>query len=197
MGPSKKQYVDTEEWKLILRCQKGERKAFDELFGRYQQRIFNSILHFLGDDAESLDVCQEVFIHVFRSIKGFRGDSSFFTWIYRIVVNLARNRYKQKYRRRKVVAETVETEDGQGPLERAVSHEPSPERVFQNKELNLAIRQELAALHVDQRMPLVLREIEGLAYEEIASILKVNHGTIKSRIARGRMILQEKLQKYL
>jgi len=197
MDALKKTHLDPGERRLIERCQKGDREAFDRLFGLYQDRIYNSVRHFLGNDEESSDVCQEVFVHVFRSIKSFRGESGFFTWLYRIVMNITRNRYKQKYRRRRLIAEPLDHEGAQDPLEKAVSHDPGPEAQAQSLEMTGIIRRELNRLSPDQREALVLREIEGFSYEEISSILQEREGTIKSRIARGRTILQQKLKPYL
>ncbi len=196
MFGKKKVYKDAAEWKLIQRCKEGDREAFDELFNKYHQRIFNSILYFFGDVNESQDICQEVFINGYQSIKNFRGDSNLFTWLYRIAVNLVKNKFKQRALQKRVITSNPVNEDGKSFIEEVAAKENS-EQDAEKRELMQAIQSALMGLEEDKRMALVLREIDGLSYEEIAKILRISEGTVKSRIARGRGILQKNLKSFL
>ena len=171
--------------------------VFDELFERYQAMVFNLAYRILGDREEALDISQEVFLIIYRKLHRFRGDSSLKTWIYRIAINRASNRCRwwNRLRRRGTVSldqhlaknpgfhlsETLETDDR------------SPEENLLSKERSLEIQQSLLRLPVSQRVAVVMRDIEGMSYEEIAASTETTLGTVKSRIARGR----EELKRHL
>jgi RNA polymerase sigma-70 factor (ECF subfamily) len=187
----------TTDEELVLRCQQGDASAFEALFVRYQRRVYYIVLNYLGDPAECEDLCQEVFIQVYRSIRSFRGDSSFYTWLYRIVVNMTKNCIKQKVRQRHVFGQATEEEMAGVPSGRAAGGPLAPDRELERVELGVVLRRELLALNESFRMALILREVDGLSYEEIADVLKVGAGTVKSRIARGRRDLKKKLKSFI
>jgi RNA polymerase sigma-70 factor (ECF subfamily) len=154
--------------------------------------VFNLALHLLGDRDDALDVSQEVFLRVFRTLSRFRGQSVLRTWIYRIVVNQVRNR--QRWWRRRRRADLVSLDDHLtrcGELE--ATSEVLPDRLLASKETAARIWSAMERLPFDQRTALVLREIDGLRYEEIAFTLDVAVGTVKSRLTRARHALREEL----
>lgn len=186
--------VDSREASLVQRCAAGDELASVELVQEHQRMVYQLALHLLGDHNEALDLSQEVFLRVFATIHRFRGQSSLKTWIYRIVVNQARNR--QRWWRRRRRSDQVSLDDhirahGEPPAER---DQVSPDRVFGRKQLASRIWLALDRLPFDQRTAIVLREIDGLSYEEIAFSLETAVGTVKSRLARARETLREELR---
>jgi len=171
--------------------------GFDALFDRYHSLVFHLAYRVLGDREEALDVCQEVFLTVYRKLSRFRGDSSLKTWIYRIAVNRAANRCRwwNRLRRRGTVSlEQHLSNEGRGGLvESLESGDASPEESLLKREERDQLERSLAKLPVKQRVALVLRDIEGLPYEQISVLLEVSPGTVKSRIARGREELKRRL----
>jgi RNA polymerase sigma-70 factor (ECF subfamily) len=154
--------------------------------------VFSLALHLLGDRDEALDLSQEVFLRVFRTISGFRGQSALRTWIYRIVVNQARNR--QRWWRRRHRAEQVSLDDHLQQFGEMANHaDVLPDRLLASKETAARIWQALSRLPFDQRTALILREVDGLRYEEIAFSLNVAVGTVKSRLTRARQALRADL----
>jgi RNA polymerase sigma-70 factor (ECF subfamily) len=171
--------------------------GFDALFERYHSLVFHLAYRVLGDREEALDVCQEVFLTVYCRLSRFRGDSSLKTWIYRIAVNRAANRCRwwNRLRRRGTVSleDHLSHEDRGGLMESLESGDSSPEESLLKREERDQLERSLAKLPVKQRVALVLRDIEGLPYEEISALLEVSLGTVKSRIARGREELKRRL----
>lgn len=187
--------IDSDE-AIVARCQKGDRSAFDELVLRYQKKVFNVTYRMLGNYTEASDVAQEAFIRAYRSIKRFRGQSSFYTWLYTIASNLCRNRLRYLSRQRASVVSLdnpVRTEEGVVHRE-PVSATPAPAAVLDRKEKGEFIQEAINLLDEPHRIVVVLRDIELLPYGEISRILKVNIGTIKSRLHRARSLLREKLK---
>jgi RNA polymerase sigma-70 factor (ECF subfamily) len=186
--------VGSGEAVLISRCAAGEEMACTELVNEYQRMVFHLALHMLGDHDEALDLSQEVFLNVFRTIGRFRGQSSLRTWIYRIVVNQARNR--QRWWRRRHRADQVSLEER---IEKTGDMPPAseldgPDRMFGQRELARRIWGALDELPFEQRTVMILREIDGLSYEEIAFSLGVAVGTVKSRLTRAREALRSQLR---
>jgi len=181
---------------LVKQCQEGSLTAFDELVLKYHKKVFNVAYRLLDNYDEANDIAQEVFVRAFRAIKGFRFKAQIFTWLYRITVNLSKNRLKvlaRERRRTTSLDDPITTEEGQ--VRRQVAQDdPSPSDELINKEKGELIARALASLEDEFRTVVVLRDIEGLGYEEIAQIIKVNIGTVKSRLHRARMLLQEKLK---
>src|SRR5437867_5930794 len=164
--------VDSREVALIERCVAGDEAACADLVAAHQRTVFNLAFHLLGDRDEALDVSQEVFLRVFRTLTGFRGQSALRTWIYRIVVNQARNR--QRWWRRRRRADLVSLDDHLkrcGEIE--ATREVLPDRLLASKETEVRIWAAMERLPIDQRTALVLRELDGLGYEEMAISLHV------------------------
>ncbi len=185
--------VDTREAALIERCAAGDDAACTDLVAIHHRMVYNLSLHLLGDRDEALDLSQEVFLRVFRTLAKFRGQSALRTWIYRIVVNQARNR--QRWWRRRHRGEQVSLDahvEKFGELE-ATNDASTPDRIFVRKETASRIWSALDRLPFDQRTALVLREIDGLRYDEIAFSLGIAVGTVKSRLTRARQALREEL----
>ena len=186
--------VGGREAALIQRCAARDEEACAELVSEHQRMVYQLSLNLLGDHNEALDLSQEVFLRVFRTIHNFRGHSALRTWIYRIVVNQARNRQRWWRRRRK--SQQVSLDDhirDHGELPEK-NDGVSPDRMLGRKELAEQIRTALEDLPFDQRTALVLREIDGLSYEEIGYSLGIAVGTVKSRLARARESLRARLR---
>jgi len=178
---------------LVQRCASGDEAACAELVAEQQRMVIQLAMNLLGDRDEALDLSQEVFLRVFRTIHRFRGQSSLRTWIYRIAVNQASNRHR--FWRRRHRADQVSLEQhvaAHGDL--MSTGEPAPDRVLAQKELAARLQAALDHLPFDQRTAIVLREIDGLSYEEIAYSLGVAVGTVKSRLTRARQALRVELR---
>ena len=179
---------------LIQRCAAHDEDACAELVSEHQRMVYQLSLNLLGDHNEALDLSQEVFLRVFRTIHRFRGQSALRTWIYRIVVNQARNRqrwWRRRHKSQQISLDEHLRDHGDFP-ERSDSD--SPDRLLGNKELANRIRIALDGLPFDQKTAIVLREIDGLSYEEIGFSLGIAVGTVKSRLARAREALRGQLR---
>jgi RNA polymerase sigma-70 factor (ECF subfamily) len=185
--------VGGREASLIQRCAARDEDACAELVSEHQRLVYQLSLNLLNDHNEALDLSQEVFLRVFRTIHAFRGHSSLRTWIYRIVVNQARNR--QRWWRRRHRAQQVSLDQHiQDHGELAERIDSGPDRLVGQKQLAERIRVALEGLPFDQKTAIVLREIDGLSYEEIGFSLGIAVGTVKSRLARAREGLRAQLR---
>src|SRR5690349_5464507 len=185
--------VGGREASLIQRCVARDEYACAELVNEHQRMVYQLALNLLNDHNEALDLSQEVFLRVFRTIQTFRGHSSLRTWIYRIVVNQARNR--QRWWRRRHRGQQVSLDQhiqDHGELAETVDH--GPDRLVRQRQLAEKIRTALERLPFDQKTAIVLREIDGLSYEEIGFSLGIAVGTVKSRLARAREGLRAQLR---
>ena len=185
--------VGGREASLIQRCAARDEDACAELVAEHQRMVYQLSLNLLNDHNEALDLSQEVFLRVFRTVHAFRGHSSLRTWIYRIVVNQARNR--QRWSRRRHKAQQVSLDQHiqeHGELPETV--DSGPDRLVGQKFLGERIRVALDRLPFDQKTAIVLREIDGLSYEEIGFSLGIAVGTVKSRLARAREGLRAQLR---
>ncbi len=185
--------VDGREALLVQRCAAHDEDACAELVAEHQRMVYQLSLNLLNDHNEALDVSQEVFLHVFRTVHSFRGHSSLRTWIYRIVVNQARNR--QRWWRRRHKAQQVSLDEHiqeHGDLPERI--DSGPDRLVGQKFLAERIRVALDRLPFDQKTAIVLREIDGLSYDEIGFSLGIAVGTVKSRLARARAGLRALLR---
>ena len=179
---------------LVKRSQEGDVRSFELLIIRYQKRIFNVVFRVVRNRDVVEDLAQEAFLNAFKSIRSFKGGSSFYTWLYRIAANVSIN-YLSKQKRASFADEgLLETEE---VSVRASGWESSPERSVQSIETSKAIAESVDALPDDIRQAVVLREYEGLSYEEISEVMDCPIGTVRSRIFRGREMLKEKLRDYL
>jgi RNA polymerase sigma-70 factor, ECF subfamily len=184
--------VGTGEAALIQRCAAGEQEACAE--SSHERMVFQLALHLMGDRDEALDLSQEVFLRVFRTLHAFRGQSALRTWIYRIAINQARNR--QRWWRRRRRSDQVQLEhhvQDHGEL-RQPGDGDAPDRAFARQEMAKRLWAALDELPFDQRTVIVLREIDGMSYDEIAESLNVAVGTVKSRLTRARQTLRRELQ---
>lgn len=183
---------------LVVRVQKGDKSAFDLLVRKYQHRIAKLVSRYVYDRSEVEDVTQEAFIKAYRAIKGFRGESAFYTWLYRIAINTAKN-YLVAQGRRPSIAD-IETEDAEASDFSAGTNlrdATTPERQMLADEIGRAVERVLATLPEDLRTAVTLREIDGLSYEEIAEVMDCPIGTVRSRIFRAREAIDKELQPLL
>jgi RNA polymerase sigma-70 factor (ECF subfamily) len=183
-----------EDQRLLSALQAGDEVAYEQLIQRFQTPVYNLAYRLLGDQADASDVLQEVFLKVFRNVGHFRGDSSLRTWLYRIAVNESHNRRRWLFRHRRGetgIEDAFEDSDVRDkPL---MDTGETPFDFTMNREAQILLEDGLAAINPVFRAVLVLREIEEMSYEEIAGVLEVSIGTVKSRIVRGR----EALRKYV
>jgi RNA polymerase sigma-70 factor, ECF subfamily len=181
---------------LVLRVQKGDKKAFDLLVLKYQQKISNLISRYIRDQHEVLDVTQEAFIKAYRALPKFRGDSAFYTWLYRIAINTAKNYLVAQGRRPPtddVDAETAEQMDVGVRLKET----GTPENHVLTEEISMTVQKAIDDLPEDLRTAIILRELEGMSYEEIANAMSCPVGTVRSRIFRAREAIDKKLSPLL
>jgi RNA polymerase sigma-70 factor (ECF subfamily) len=181
---------------LVLRVQKGDKKAFDLLVLKYQQKISNLISRYIRDPHEVLDVTQEAFIKAYRALPKFRGDSAFYTWLYRIAINTAKNYLVAQGRRPPtddVEAETAEQMDVGVRLKET----GTPENYVLTEEISQTVQKAIEDLPEDLRTAIILRELEGMSYEEIANAMSCPVGTVRSRIFRAREAIDKKLSPLL
>jgi RNA polymerase sigma-70 factor (ECF subfamily) len=172
-------------------------ESFEEVFHRHQSMVFNLAYRLLGDREEALDITQEVFLSVYRKLRHFRGASSLKTWIYRITINCTSNRCRwwSRLRRRGTVSldEHLSADDDRVFSDTLRAAGEDPEQALLASERRREIERSLLRLPVRQRIAVIMRDVEGCSYEEIADLLKVSLGTVKSRIARGREELKRRL----
>lgn len=182
---------------LVERVQRGDKHAFDLLVSKYQRRLGRLISRFVRDPAEAEDVTQDAFIKAYRALPGFRGESAFYTWLYRIGINTAKNHLLAS-KRRPPTSTPFDAEDSEGFEDAGLLQEVSnPENELMSKQVVDVVQQSLQQLPEDLRSALTLREIEGLSYEEIASVMNCPVGTVRSRIFRAREAIAENLRPLL
>lgn len=178
---------------LVDRARKGDRRAFDLLVLKYQQKIVKLVMRYVRDPTEALDVSQDAFIKAYRALPGFRGESAFYTWLYRIAINTAKNHLVAVQRK------PVEYDLDAGDPEYAERHAPlrdeeTPEGILMQEQLRATVERTISGLPDELRTAIVLREIEGLSYEEIASAMDCPVGTVRSRIFRAREAIDEAIR---
>ena len=177
--------------KLVERVQKGDKGAFDLLVLKYQHKIVNLIMRYVRDPELALDIAQEAFIKAYRALPRFRGDSAFYTWMYRIAVNTAKNHLAAQ-RRRPMDVELDLQDPEQYDLHAKLKETDTPEGVALGNELKETVERAIAALPEDLRTAIILRELEGMSYEEIAQTMDCPVGTVRSRIFRARDAIGKK-----
>jgi RNA polymerase sigma-70 factor, ECF subfamily len=182
----------SDDSKLVKRVQKGDKGAFDMLVLKYQHKIVNLVMRYVRDPELALDITQEAFIKAYRAIPRFRGDSAFYTWMYRIAVNTAKNHLAAQ-RRRPMDVELDLQDPEQYDLHAKLRETDTPEGVTLGKELKETVERAIAALPEDLRTAIVLRELEGMSYEEIAQTMECPVGTVRSRIFRARDAIAKKV----
>ena len=194
------QGLTAEEALFVARLQANDDAAYDELVRTYSASIFHVAYRMLGDSAEASDSVQEIFLKIFRNIGGFKGEAALKTWIFKIALSEILNRLRWWKRRHRYATMSLDDQpngNGSGPGHSVPSLSPTPEQMLQSKEQEIAIQQALARLSKDHRSIIVLRDIEGFAYNEIADVLGVSIGTVKSRLARARADLKKSLMRYV
>jgi RNA polymerase sigma-70 factor (ECF subfamily) len=178
---------------LVERVQKGDKKAFDLLISKYQHRIISLVGRYVSDHAEALDVSQEAFIKAYRAIDRFRGDSAFYTWLYRIAINTAKNWLVA--RKRRPPASDIDAADAeQYDMDSRLKEQGTPENELMREEIRTTVYDTIAQLPDDLRTAIMLREMEGMSYEDIATTMDCPIGTVRSRIFRAREAIEEKLK---
>ncbi len=189
---------DRSDQALVQRVQNGDQQAFALLVAKYQRRIFRLISRFVGDPATAEDIAQETFLRAYRAIGSFRGDSQFYTWLYRIAVNTAK-RSALSGARSPVLPESAKSseQDETFPSREQLSSMDTPEAVMASRELVRAVNAAMEDLPEELRSAIVLREIEGLSYDEISQMLDCPVGTVRSRIFRAREAIARRLRPLL
>ena len=186
------QTAQDSDHQLVLRVQKGDKRAFDMLVIKYQHKILSIISRYIKDNAEIHDVAQEAFIKAYRAIGNFRGDSAFYTWIYRIAINTAKNYLVSRGRRppsSDLNVEDAEFYSGSDSLKDV----DTPENHAMRDQLETVVNNAIKALPEDLRTAVTLREMEGLSYEEIAEVMSCPVGTVRSRIFRAREAIDKEI----
>ena len=181
---------------LVERVQKGDKRAYDLLVKKYQHKLISLILRYVKDPDDAMDVAQEAFIKAYRALPKFRGDSAFYTWIYRIAINTAKNHLVAKGRR--PTDSQVDISDAeQFDTTHALKEVATPERYMMRDEIQRTVYRALQELPDDLRTAVTLREFDGLSYEEIAEVMKCPVGTVRSRIFRGREAIDQQIKPLL
>jgi RNA polymerase sigma-70 factor (ECF subfamily) len=194
--------ISAEESLFVLRLKANEDAAYDELVRTFNAQIFHVAFRMLGDSGDAADVSQEIFLKVFRNINGFKGESSLKSWIFRIAFSEILNRLRWWKRRHRQSTVSLDAEhgvngNGNGNGYHVSDARPTPEQALESKEQEEAIQMALGKLSGDHRSIIILRDIEGFSYGEIADVLGISIGTVKSRLARGRADLKKSLIRYL
>lgn len=181
------------DWLLVRRVQAGEKAAFDLLVRKYQQKVMNLVSRYIKDNAEVMDITQEAFIKAYRALPNFRGESAFYTWLYRIAINTAKNFLVAKGRRPPGSDVDASEAESYSNVD-ALKEHASPERMVLSHELKQVLFDAIEKLPIDLKTAIELRELEGLSYEQIAEEMSCPVGTVRSRIFRAREIIEEKIK---
>lgn len=185
--------TDNSDQQLVERVQRGDKRAFDLLVLKYQHKILSLVSRYIRDSDEMQDVAQEAFIKAYRALPKFRGDSAFYTWLYRIAINTAKNHLVARGRRppsSDVDVDESDQYDGQSVLREI----ENPENVLFGEELKQVVESAIRALPEDLRTALTLREFDGLSYEDIAAVMDCPVGTVRSRIFRAREAIDRQVK---
>lgn len=181
---------------LVKKVQQGDKRAFDLLVLKYQHKIMGLVSRYVFDSAEVQDVAQEAFIKAYRALPNFRGDSAFYTWLYRIAINTAKNHLVSRGRR--PPSSDVEVEDAEHfDVDSSLKDSASPERLAARDQLKSVIFETIEQLPEDLRTAISLRELEGMSYDEIAEVMQCPIGTVRSRIFRARDAIDKKMMPLL
>ncbi len=181
---------------LVARVKRGDKAAFDLLVIKYQHKIIKLVSRYIRDPNEAMDVAQEAFLKAYRALPNFRGESAFYTWLYRISINTAKN-HLVMLSRRPVEAEPERSDGEPFDLESALKDDDTPERLLLTEEIRNVILETIDSLPEDLRTAINLREVDGLSYEEIAQAMSCPIGTVRSRIFRAREAIDKRLKPLL
>jgi RNA polymerase sigma-70 factor (ECF subfamily) len=183
--------VNPEETEVISRCQRGDQEALKEIFDKYHKKVYRIAYGVVRQREEALDIVQEVFIKLFRSIKNFKGRSHFYTYLYRMVMNTAIDHARKKGK------QLISSLDEEGSFEPSDEVEKGPERILLQKELEERVKRAMDKLPAEQKAALIFRDVEGLSYQEMAEAMGCSIGTVMSRLHYGRKKMQELLKDYV
>ncbi len=193
MGLMSDNIIDKE---IIERVKGGDKKAYDLLVLKYQQRVINLISRFVKNHSDALDVSQETFIKAYRALPNFRGESAFYTWLYRIAVNTAKNHLTVQSRKiTKSDYDVTDIEQIEGNM--SLIEQTTPENLLHKDELQETVLKTIENLPEDLKSAIMLREIDGLSYEDIANVMDCPVGTVRSRIFRAREMIDNKIKPLL
>lgn len=187
---------ETSDRVLVQRVKKGDRAAFDILVARYQHKIIKLVTRYVRDPSEAMDVAQEAFLKAYKALPGFRGDSAFYTWMYRIAINTAKN-YLVAAKRRPVDYDLDLQDPEQYEMHGRLKTTDTPEHMVLTEEIRQTVNRAIEELPEDLRTAIMLREIEGMSYEEIATTMECPVGTVRSRIFRAREAIDRQLKPLL
>jgi RNA polymerase sigma-70 factor (ECF subfamily) len=175
-------------------------ETFEQLFELYEQRIFNLIYRLVGDYEDAADLTSDTFVQALRSFDRFRGESSHFTWLYRIAVNLCKNYFRRKQHRARLHAFSLDersTAEPEAPARELEDESQEPSLLLENRELQRELQQQLAALPENFRLLIVLKDVQGLPYDQIGAIIGCSQKAVKSRLFRARGLLRKRLMPFL
>jgi len=189
--------LKAEELRFVQALKSRDERAFNALVLRFQDRVYNLIRRLIGNPEEARDVTQEVFVSIFEKVDTYRGDSAIATWVYRIAANHAKNRIKYLVRRKDRQRESLEHMLTPPTASQLSAEVLRPDQAFTRERVSRLVDWGLASLDEEQRLVLILRDVEGQSYEDIATITGLNLGTVKSRLHRGRLRLKEVLAPYI
>lgn len=182
---------------LVERIQSGDREAFGLLVAKYQRRLLRLVMRLVRDPADAEDITQEAFIKAYRALPNFRGESAFYTWLYRIGINAAKSWLQARGKRVLVVSEFIDLDDGNVEDAGLLFNDETPERVLMSKQIGETVNDAMNALPEELRTAISLREIEGMSYEDIAETMACPVGTVRSRIFRAREAIAARLRPLL
>lgn len=185
--------ADTSDLSLVRRVQRGDKGAFDLLVRKYQHKVVKLVMRYMRDPADAEDVAQEAFIKAYRALPQFRGDSAFYTWLYRIAINTAKNAIVSRDRSPVEYHLDLQNPEDSYDMHGRLADAETPEGLLLTEEIRTIVNRAIEALPEDLRTAIVLRELEGLSYEEIASAMECPVGTVRSRIFRAREAIDRKL----
>ncbi|MEO7775600.1 MAG: RNA polymerase sigma factor RpoE [Steroidobacteraceae bacterium] len=185
--------ADTSDLSLVRRVQRGEKGAFDLLVLKYQHKVVKLVMRYMRDPADAEDVAQEAFIKAYRALPQFRGDSAFYTWLYRIAINTAKNAMVARKRSPIAYDLDLQNPDESYEMHARLSDAETPEALVLTEEIRTIVNEAIEALPEDLKTAIVLRELEGLSYEDIAAAMDCPVGTVRSRIFRAREAIDRKL----
>ena len=190
--------VNDEDRDAVERSVQGNREAFDLLVEKYYKKIYNLAYRFVGDREEANDLAQEIFTAAYKNLKKFRGDAKFSTWLFQIASNRGKNKFKYlKCSGYFAKRRQIDEEDRDSLWSGIRDHSTNPETLLAGKQIQRIVQKAIDELEADHKEIVILRDIEGFSYEEIAQILNIAEGTAKSRLHRARMVVKEKLKKAL
>ncbi|HXR51173.1 MAG TPA: RNA polymerase sigma factor RpoE [Steroidobacteraceae bacterium] len=184
---------DTGDLGLVQRVQRGDKTAFDLLVRKYQHKVVKLVSRYMRDQADAEDVAQEAFIKAYRAIPQFRGDSAFYTWLYRIAINTAKNAIVSRDRSPIDFDLDLQNIEESNSMQARLADAETPESLLQTEEIRETVNRAIEALPEDLRTAIVLRELEGLSYEDIAQAMDCPVGTVRSRIFRAREAIDKRL----